>query len=474
MEVLLVLLMILLLINYVETMVTPALPTIQNDFGVSENLVSWVTTAFTISAAVAAPIMGKFADVHGKKKTLLAILSAYSLALLIAGISPNIYVLILARLIQGIGFSAFPIAVAIITDMFPPQRIATAQGILSATFGIGTAAGLSVGAIIDQDLGWQMAFHISFVGSIVILAIAAKVIPESPNRVKESIDYVGMTLIALGTGLILVYISEGPNWGWLSGREVLLLTSGLILTYAFVIWESIAREPMLKLDLFKIRNFAVANAVGMVSGIAMFLLFFGVIYYAQLPWPFGLGKDQISAGMAIAPGTLGMLIVGPLVGRLINRVGPKPILIAGGMILILGFYLNLVHRSSLIDLTINSFFTTIGIVMMMIPLVNMVSVSLPPEARGVGMGVNTQIRQIGASIGPVLASSIMTSYESSSVMPLNGNYLVEILPGEVSFNELFTTGILITLVALAISALAKNYKLEERPVAPGPLVPSEA
>ncbi|MCI4455204.1 MAG: MFS transporter, partial [Sulfolobus sp.] len=422
MEVLLVLLMILLLINYVETMVTPALPTIQNDFGVSENLVSWVTTAFTISAAVAAPIMGKFADVHGKKKTLLAILSAYSLALLIAGISPNIYVLILARLIQGIGFSAFPIAVAIITDMFPPQRIATAQGILSATFGIGTAAGLSVGAIIDQDLGWQMAFHISFVGSIVILAIAAKVIPESPNRVKESIDYVGMTLIALGTGLILVYISEGPNWGWLSGREILLLTSGLILTYAFVVWESIAKEPMLKLDLFKIRNFAVANAVGMVSGIAMFLLFFGVIYYAQLPWPFGLGKDQISAGMAIAPGTLGMLIVGPLVGRLINRVGPKPILITGGMILILGFYLNLVHRSSLFDLTINSFFTTIGIVMMMIPLVNMVSVSLPPEARGVGMGVNTQIRQIGASIGPVLASSIMTSYESSSVMPLNGNY----------------------------------------------------
>jgi EmrB/QacA subfamily drug resistance transporter len=466
MEVLLVLLLILLLINYVETMVTPALPTIQNDFGVSENLVSWVTTAFTISAAVAAPIMGKFADVHGKKKTLLAILSAYSIAVFIAGISPNIYVLILARLIQGIGFSAFPISVAIITDMLPPQRVATAQGILSATFGIGTAAGLSVGAIIDQDLGWQMAFHIAFVGSIVLLAIAAKVIPESPNRVKESIDYVGMALIALGPGLILVYISEGPKWGWFSGEEILLLTSGLILTYAFVIWESIAREPMLKLDLFKIRNFAVANVVGMVTGIAMFLLFFGVIYYAQLPWPFGLGKDQISAGMALAPGTLAMLIVGPLVGRLINRVGPKPILIAGGMILISGFYLNLVHRSSLIDLTINGFFTTVGIVMMMIPLVNMVAVSLPPEARGVGMGINTLIRQMGASIGPVLASSIMTSYESSLVMPLNGNYVVETLPGDASFNALFSTGILVTLVALAFTAFARNYKLRERPVVP--------
>ena len=465
-EVLLVLLLILLLINYVETMVTPALPTIQNDFGVSENLVSWVTTAFTISAAVAAPILGKFADVHGKKRTLLAILSAYSIAVFIAGISPNIYVLILARLIQGIGFSAFPISVAIITDMLPPQRVATAQGILSATFGIGTAAGLSVGAIIDQNLGWQMAFHIAFAGSVVLLAIAAKVIPESPNRVKESIDYVGMALIALGPGLVLVYISEGPKWGWFSGREILLLASGLILIYAFVIWESIAGEPMLKLDLFKIRNFAVANVVGMVTGIAMFLLFFGVIYYAQLPWPFGLGKDQISAGMALAPGTLAMLIVGPLVGRVINRVGPKPILITGGMILILGFYLNLVHRSSLIDLTINGFFTTVGIVMMMIPLVNMVAVSLPPEARGVGMGINTLIRQMGASIGPVLASSIMASYESSLVMPLNGNYVVETLPGEASFNALFSTGILITLVALAFTAFARNYKLKERPVFP--------
>jgi MFS family permease len=244
------------------------------------------------------------------------------------------------------------------------------------------------------------------------------------------------------------------------------LTSGLILTYAFVIWESIAREPMLKLDLFKIRNFAVANVVGVVTGIAMFLLFFGVIYYAQLPWPFGLGKDQISAGMALAPGTLAMLIVGPLVGRLINRVGPKPILITGGMILISGFYLNLVHRSSLFDLTINGFFTTVGIVMMMIPLVNMVAVSLPPEARGVGMGINTLIRQMGASIGPVLASSIMTSYESSLVMPLNGNYVVEILPGDASFNALFSAGILITLVALAFTAFARNYKLRERPVVP--------
>jgi EmrB/QacA subfamily drug resistance transporter len=461
-EVLLTLLLILLLINYVETMVAPALPTIQNDFGTNEETISWVTTAFTISAAVSAPIMGKFADVHGKKKTLMAVLLAYALAVFIAGVSPNVYVLILARAVQGIGFAAFPISIAIISDLLPPQRIAQAQGILSATFGIGTAAGLSLGAIIDQNLGWQTAFHIAFVGSLALILVATRVIPETGKRLKEKIDLVGMALVASGSSLILLYISEGTSWGWLSGPEIVILSLGVVLLYAFAMWESIAEEPMIKLELFRIRNFAVANVVGMISGIAMFLLFFGVIYYAQLPWPFGLGKDQISAGMALAPGTLGMLIVGPILGRMLNKVGPKPILISGGFVLGLGFFLNLVHRSSLFDLTVNGFVTTIGIVMMILPIVNMVAVSLPPEARGVGMGVNTLIRQIGASIGPVLASSIMTAFQSSYVTQLGNAYIVEILPGNDSFNALFATGIIITAIAIAFATLTKNYRLEAR------------
>ncbi len=184
----------------------------------------------------------------------------------------------------------------------------------------------------------------------------------------------------------------------------------------------VADEPVSMLDAsLKGDILDLLNSVNSDMGVSVLMVTHELAVakvFAQLPWPFGLGKDQISAGMALAPGTLGMLIVGPLVGRLINRVGPKPILITGGMILISGFYLNLVHRSSLIDLTINGFVTTVGMVMMMIPLVNMVAVSLPPEARGVGMGINTLIRQMGASIGPVLASSIMTSHESSFVMPL--------------------------------------------------------
>ncbi|MGC9106190.1 MAG: MFS transporter [Thermoprotei archaeon] len=459
-KVLLTLLLILLLINYVETMVAPALPTIQNDFSTNEETVSWVTTAFTISAAVSAPIVGKLADVHGKKKTLASVLLVYAFAVFVAGISPNVYTLILARAVQGIGFAAFPISIAIISDLLPPQRIAQAQGILSATFGIGTAAGLSLGAVIDQNLGWQTAFHIAFVGSLVTTMIAMKVVPETGKRVREKVDLIGMTLIASGSSLILLYISEGNSWGWLSGPEILVLSAGALLLYAFVVWESVTEEPMIRLELFKIRNFAVANVVGMVSGIAVFLLFFGVIYYAQLPWPFGLGKDQISAGMALAPGTLGMLIVGPIIGKTLNRAGPKPILISGGAVLGLGFFLNLVHRSSLFDLTVNGFVTTIGIVMMLIPLVNMVAVSLPPEARGVGMGINTLIRQIGASIGPVLASSIMTAFQSSFVNQMGNTYVVETLPGSDSFNALFATGIIVTAIAVAFATLAKNYRLE--------------
>ncbi len=462
-EVLLALLLVLLLINFVETMVTPAIPTIQSDFGTSEEVVSWVVSAFTISAAVGSPILGKVADIYGKKKTLVLVLVFYAIAVFIAGLAPNVYVLILARAIQGLGFAAFPISVAIITEMLPRERVAQAQGILSATFGIGTALGLSLGAILDQDLGWQMAFHVAFFGSIILIAVVSKVVPESKIKVKESLDLIGMALLASGSTLLLVYISEGNSWGWLSPNELLLLIAGSILLYSFVIWERIAREPMMKLELFKIRNFAVANIVGLITGVAMFLLFFGVIYYAQLPWPFGLGLDQISAGMSLAPGTLAMLFVGPLVGRALNRTGPKPILFVGGTFLIIGFFLNITNRATIFDITLNGIVVTTGMVLMMIPIVNMVAVSLPPEARGVGLGMNTLIRQMGSSIGPVLATSLMNAYESAFVMPLGSTYVVEVLPGSASFNAVFTAGILATLLALGFAAFTQNYKLEARP-----------
>ena len=148
MHTLITLTLMLTLVNYVETMVIPALPKIETQFSTTATTVAWITSAYLIVGAIASPLFGKLGDRYGKKKVYLLSIGFYSLAVLLAGFSTNIYFLIFARAIQGLGYATFPLAIAIITDLFPKERVAWAQGILSATLAAGPALGLLVGSYI--------------------------------------------------------------------------------------------------------------------------------------------------------------------------------------------------------------------------------------------------------------------------------------------------------------------------------------
>ncbi|QKR00681.1 MFS transporter [Metallosphaera tengchongensis] len=462
-ETLLILISVSLLINYVETMVVPAVPKIQQDFSTTETLVAWVTSAFTIVGAVVSPVFGKLGDIFGKRRVYLLSMTFYSIAVVMAGFSPNIYFLIGARAVQGLGFAAFPLSLAIITDILPPEMIATAQGIISGTMGIGTALGLVVGAYIDQDLGWQYAFHIAFVISLLLLILAFKLVPETGVRKKTTIDYIGLGSLSAGVTLILVYLTQESSWGWLSASSLSLLVPGLAFIAFFAWYEQRAKSPVIELKLMKIRNVMVANVAGLISGIMILALFYGVIYYTQLPHPFGLDLDVISAGLTLAPATLVMFVVGPVLGRLINRTGPKPILALGSLVMMLGFYMMIINRSTPLDVTVDTVVGMVGLLCLMIPIVNMISVSLPPEDRGVGIGMNTLIRNIGSSVGPVITTSIMSSYQGAYVLPFDGTYMVEILPSSTAFDLIFTVGIFMAVLNLILSVTVKNYRFSAKP-----------
>src|SRR5579875_1020021 len=194
---LLLLALMLLVINYVETMVIPALPTIEKDFSTSATTAGWVTSAYLIVGAATAPLFGKLADRYGKKRMYIFAVAFYIVAVGLAGFSPNIGFLIGARAIQGLGFAIFPITIAIITDIFPRERVAFAQGVLSGMLGIGPALGLIVGSYIVQDLGWPFAFHTAFILSLIIFVLSLRYLRETDEgRVEgegppQVLDYVG-------------------------------------------------------------------------------------------------------------------------------------------------------------------------------------------------------------------------------------------------------------------------------------------
>ncbi|MHB8566091.1 MAG: MFS transporter [Nitrososphaerales archaeon] len=452
-----------LLVNYVETMVIPGIRTIQIDFNTTPTIAAWITSAYLIVGSAVSPLFGKLGDVYGKKKMFLLSLGFYIVGVGVAGFSPNIYFLIASRALQGVGFAIIPLGLAIITDVFPREKVATAQGLISGTFAVGAALGLIVGSYVVEDLGWPYAFHSAFILSIVLFAITAKVLQkDTPKAVGKSVDYLGAGILMGGVTLLLLYATEGPDLGWLSNEELVFATLGAILTVAFFFFENKKANPMIQLRLLRIRNVLVANLVGITSGVTMFLLFFVLTYYTQLPTGYGLGLTIIQSGWTLAPSTVAMLIGGPLIGKLTQRAGPKPALLIGATLSIIGLALFLINRSTSLDVMLDLVVSMAGIVCILVPIVNMLAISLPRESIAVGLGMNTMLRNLGGAIGPVVATTIMATYTTQYIAAghaVPGVYFAS----PAAFNYIFLLGIALMIVVFGISLATKNYTFKKPP-----------
>ncbi|HTY47177.1 MAG TPA: MFS transporter [Methanomassiliicoccales archaeon] len=439
-----------LMINYVETMVIPGIPEIQKDLNTTESLASWITSAFLVVGAAVAPLFGKLGDIYGKKKMFLVVLAFYIVGVFLAGLSNDIYLLLGARAIQGIGFATLPLAIAMVTDVFPKGRVAFAQGVISGTVAIGTTLGLVIGAYVVQDLGWHYAFYTAFALSILLFIATAVLLRKDVPGPKKKLDYAGTGILMVGITLVLIYITEGPSRGWFAWDNLVLLVPGVVLSLYFFVFESKKTDPMIDLRLLKLRNVFIANLTGIASGVTLFLAFFGVVYHAELPKVAGgLGLDVISTGLALAPATVIMMIVGPFVGRVMPRIGPKPLIIIGSIVAMIGFGLFIVMRDTVTDLTIDSAVAFAGTIMIMIPMVNMISVDLPPGSITVGLGFNSMLRNLGGAIGPVVATSIMSTF-TVTIFTMT-------VPSSTAFDAIFGVGIALLFVILVLNLAVRNY-----------------
>ena len=159
--------------------------------------------------------------------------------------------------------------------------------------------------------------------SLILFVIVAKVVRKDLPHSKSSVDYTGVFLLMASVTGLLLYVTEGPTLGWYSLDNLLLLVCGAAFGTAFIMLERRKKNPLIQFSLLKIRNVLVSNVVGVISGASMFMIFFAVIYYAQLPKPLGLGLDIIQAGLTLAPATLVMLVAGPIDRAVDLKVRPK-------------------------------------------------------------------------------------------------------------------------------------------------------
>ncbi|MDB4958013.1 MAG: Drug resistance transporter EmrB/QacA subfamily, partial [Myxococcales bacterium] len=335
----------LLLAALDQTIVSTAGPKIQKDLHIEPALYPWITTAYLVASTVLVPIYGKLSDLYGRRKILLIAIAIFLAGSLLCGVSQTPGELIAARAVQGVGSAGlFTSAFAVVADLFPPAERGKWQGMFGAAFGLSSVIGPLLGGFITDQFGWHWAFFINLpLGLIAIAFIVAYMPPlrrtqDQPHR----LDVLGALALALAVVPLLFALSlghgeaqPGIGWPWRSWPIFALFGTSLVGIVTFILVERRAESPILDLELFRIKTFAIGALAAFVAGGA----FLGAIVFLPLFMVNVVGLSSTKAGLTTVPLTFGIVAANVISGQLVSRLGAYKGLLLGSLVILVGSFI---------------------------------------------------------------------------------------------------------------------------------------
>jgi EmrB/QacA subfamily drug resistance transporter len=429
-----------------QTMVAPALPEIQHELGATPTEATWVLTVYLLSASVFTPVLGRLGDMFGKERMLVAVLGLFAAGSLIAALSSSLALLVAGRAVQGAAGAVFPLAFGIIRDEFPRDRVATGIGLISATFGIGGGGGLILSGLIVDHFSYRWIFWFGFV-VVVIATVATHLwVPESPIKSPARVDYGGAALLSAGLTAFLVAVSQGNRWGWTSVRIIGLFAAAAVLLVVWVLFEQRVREPLVDIDLLRLRGVWTTNLTAFLIGFGMFGSFILVPQFVQMPAAAGYGfaVGVTGAGLFLLPSTAVMLVAGPLAGSLAGRVGSKVPLLVGTACASVSFVLLAVAHDKEWQIVVAVAILGLGIGLSFASMANLIVDAVPQHQTGEATGINTIMRTVGGAFGAQIVAAIITSHvEPGTSFPTESGFTTAFWMGAVSVAGAFVAATLI-------------------------------
>jgi len=428
-----------------QTMVAPALPAIQREFGASTTAVTWVLTVYLLTASIATPVLGRLGDMFGKERLLVIVLIVLGAGTLVSALSNSLEMLIAGRAIQGAGGAIFPLAFGIIRDEFPPERVAAGIGLISATFGIGGGAGLVLAGVIVDHLDYTWIFWLSLV--VIAGAVIAThfFVPESPVKTPARIDWGGAALLAAGLGSGLLAVSEGNHWGWGSAQVLGLLAFSVVLLVAWARYELHVAEPLVDMRMMRLRGVWTTNVTGLMVGFGMFGSFLLVPQLVQMPVAagFGFGASVTQAGLYLLPSSAVMLFAGPFSSRLGARYGSRTPVLIGIALVAAGFVQLAVLHDEPWHIYLNSVMTGAGIGLSFAAMATLIVETVPQSQTGVATGMNTIMRSIGGALGAQIVASIIGAHIAASGLPAESGFEIAFVVAAAALGLAFAAALLI-------------------------------
>jgi EmrB/QacA subfamily drug resistance transporter len=390
-----------------QTVVGVALPTIVGQLG-GADLYTWTVTAYLLTSTVTIPIYGKLSDLYGRKPMLLIGITIFLAGSALSGLSQNMTELILFRAIQGLGAgSLFPIALAVIGDLFTPAERGKYQGLFGAVFGIAAIIGPALGGFLTENVSWHWIFYINIPIGLVSMFVIGRILPTHRRAgATRDIDYLGVAVFTAAVVPLLIGLTNAQANDWLSAPVAGLIALAVALGLLFVWIESRAREPIVPLTLFRNRSFRLSVVATMFASFG----FFGSIVFLPLWLQRVEGFTPTQSGWAIFPLLFGLIIGSTGSGLITSRTGRYKWLITGALaIMSVGILLMTgLHADTAFLPTLGSwmFLTGLGIGPTFAVFTIVVQNAVPFDKLGVATSNLTFFRQVGGSVGLALIGSI--------------------------------------------------------------------
>ncbi|WP_043988333.1 MFS transporter [Mycolicibacterium llatzerense] len=401
-----------------STIVSVANVVIMQKLGTDYDGVIWVTSAYLLAYAVPLLVAGRLGDRFGPRNLYLAGLAVFTLASLWCGLSGSIGMLVAARVVQGLGAALLtPQTLSTITRIFPPDHRGAAMSVWGATAGVATLVGPLAGGVLVDHLGWQWIFFVNVPIGIVGLALAWVLVPQLPTE-RHRFDVLGVVLSGVGMFGIVFGLQEGQthDWAWWIW---LVILGGLGFMAAFVYWQSVnPDEPLIPLTVFRDNDFCLSNVAVATIGFCVTAMILPVMFHTQAV----LGLSATRSALLTAPMAVVSGMLAPLVGKLIDRYPPQPIVGSGFSALAIGLTwlsFGLTPTTPIWQLVLPFIAMGIGMAFIWSPLAATATRNLPPRLAGAGSGVYNATRQVGSVLGSAGMAAYMTS-RISAELPTGG------------------------------------------------------
>jgi MFS transporter, DHA2 family, multidrug resistance protein len=404
-----------------------SLPHIAGNLSVSQDEGTWVLTSYLVSNAIILPISGWIASKVGRKRFYMSCVAMFAVSSLLCGLAPSLGWLVFFRILQGLGGGGLgPSEQSILADTFPPAKRGMAFALYGMAVVLAPAIGPTLGGFITDHYNWRWVFFINVPVGIASLFLSNHFVTDPPHLklMKEKsggIDYIGLSLIALGLGTLEVVLDKGQEDDWFHSTFIVwFVIIAAISLVSFVVWEWNQKHPVVDVRMFKNRNFAASNIMMLTLGVSLFGTTVLLPQYTQVL----MGYSAEQAGMALSPGGFVVIMLLPMVGTLVSRVDPRFLIAFGFVVLSASLFYMTTHLYQGIDFKtaiLLRVYQSVGLAFLFVPINTLVYTGMPVEKSNSISGIVNLSRNMGGDVGIAFVTTFIARRSQKHQMDLSAH-----------------------------------------------------